>query len=79
MCATLFNMGHIHHQNEDVPQAISAWVTVYQLARPMQLTQALNALEQLGKVGAADEGAKGSVKAYPLFSIYLSEKNASKT
>jgi len=55
LCATLFNMGHIHYQNEDVPHAISAWVTVYQLAKPMQLTQALNALEQLaGQLGLPD-------------------------
>jgi hypothetical protein len=48
-------MGHIHLQNEDVPQAISAWVTVYQLAKPMQLTQVINALEQLaGQLGLPD-------------------------
>jgi tetratricopeptide (TPR) repeat protein len=47
LCATLFNMGHIHWQNEEVPQAISAWVTVYQIATALNLAQALDALENL--------------------------------
>ncbi|MCP4288484.1 MAG: hypothetical protein GY792_29345, partial [Gammaproteobacteria bacterium] len=52
LCATLFNMGHIHHQNEETPQALQAWVTVYRLAQPMQLAQALDALENLaGQLG----------------------------
>ncbi len=55
LCATLFNIGHIHLQNEEVPQAIQAWVTVYQLAKPMQLSQALEALENLaGQLGLPD-------------------------
>ncbi len=28
LCATLFNMGHIHWQNEQQDEAVSAWVTV---------------------------------------------------
>jgi hypothetical protein len=40
-------MGHIHWQNEEVPQAISAWVTVYQIATALNLAQALDALENL--------------------------------
>lgn len=62
LCATLFNMGHIHWQNEEVPQAISAWVTVYQIATGLNLAQALDALEnlanQLGLPGGLDGWAQ---------------------
>ncbi len=58
LCVTLFNMGHIHLQNEEKEQAIMAWVTVYRLAKPMQLAQVLQALEglteQLGLAGGLD-------------------------
>jgi tetratricopeptide (TPR) repeat protein len=47
LCATLFNIGHIHLQNEEGHEALSAWLQVYRLAKPMQLTQALDALEHL--------------------------------
>lgn len=58
LCATLFNIGHIHWQNKEQPQALSAWVSVYRLAKPMGLAQALDALEalagQLGLPGGLD-------------------------
>ena len=58
LCATLFNMGHIHLQNEEIEQAVSAWLTVYRLAKPMQLAEVLEALvslaEQLGLPGGPD-------------------------
>ncbi len=60
LCATLFNMGHIHLQNEQMEEAIGAWVTVYQLARPMQLAQALEALEGL----AEQLGLPGGLEAW---------------
>ena len=48
-------MGHIHLQNEEPQEALSAWVTVYKLARQMNLAQVLEALvglaEQLGLPG----------------------------
>jgi tetratricopeptide (TPR) repeat protein len=47
LCATLFNMGHIHAQNEAMDQAVGAWVTVYRLAQPRGLAQALAALAKL--------------------------------
>ena len=51
-CATLFNIGHIHLQKEEVPQAYKAWVTVYRVARSLQLAQALQTLEVLaGELG----------------------------
>jgi hypothetical protein len=40
-------MGHIHWQNEEQQQALDVWVRVYRLARPMNLAQALAALEGL--------------------------------
>jgi len=58
LCATLFNMGHIYLQNEEVSNAVSSWVTVYRMAKPMNLAQALQALEnlasQLGLPGGLD-------------------------
>ncbi len=47
LCATLFNMGHIHLQNEKMPQAMQAWLTVYRIVKPMNLAQVLDALENL--------------------------------
>ena len=55
LCATLFNMGHIHLQNEEQAEAIQAWVTVYGLAKKMNLAQALEALGNLaGQLGLPD-------------------------
>jgi hypothetical protein len=52
LCATLFNMGHIHLQNKEAEQALQAWVTVYKLACQLNLAQALQALAQLApKIG----------------------------
>ncbi len=47
LCATLFNMGHIYLQHEDVSNAVTSWVTVYKIARQINLAQALQALESL--------------------------------
>lgn len=47
LCATLFNIGHIHLQKDEFPQAAQAWVTVFRLAKTMRLAQALDALESL--------------------------------
>ena len=49
LCPTLFNMGYLHLQNGEIEKAFPAWVTVYRLAKPMKLTQALNALERLAR------------------------------
>jgi GTPase SAR1 family protein len=49
LCATLFNMGHIYLQNEEMQQALAAWVAVYRMAKSMQLSQALNALQSLAE------------------------------
>jgi len=49
LCATLFNIGHIHYQNKEIPQSLKTWVEVYRLAKPMNLAQALDALENLAE------------------------------
>jgi len=58
LCATLFNMGHIHWQNGEQAEALAAWVMVYRLAHSMHLAQALDALVglagQLGLPGGMD-------------------------
>ena len=55
MCATLFNMGHIFVQDGQMQEAVSAWVTIYRLAKQINLAQALQALEQLaGQLGLPD-------------------------
>jgi hypothetical protein len=52
LCATLFNMGHIHRQNKDQPQALSAWVSAFQIAREIGQSQALEELKKLaGQLG----------------------------
>ena len=47
LCATLLNMGHIYAQNEQMQEAVSAWVTVYKVARQINEFQALQALANL--------------------------------
>jgi len=47
LCASLFNMGHLHLQNDEPEEAFRAWVTVYRQARSMGLKQALDNLEEL--------------------------------
>ncbi|HHS84335.1 MAG TPA: tetratricopeptide repeat protein [Gammaproteobacteria bacterium] len=48
-CTTLFNMGHIHYRNGERSEAFSAWITVYELAKPMGLAEGLKVLEELAK------------------------------
>ncbi|MCK5919090.1 MAG: hypothetical protein KAG34_11720, partial [Cocleimonas sp.] len=58
LCVTLFNMGHIYHQNKQPEKAITIWLEVYAMAKPMRLAQALSALQdladQLGMGGGLD-------------------------
>ncbi len=56
LCATLFNMGHIHWQNKAKDKAMETWLNVYQLAKPMQLAQALDALSGLAPQLGMPEG-----------------------
>jgi len=49
LCGTLFNIGHIHLQNEEVQEARAAWVQAYRIAKQIGLAQVLNALDNLAK------------------------------
>jgi hypothetical protein len=45
-------MGHIYWQNEEQQDAVFAWAMVYQIAKAINLAQALQALESLaGSLG----------------------------
>jgi len=59
LCATLFNMGHIYMQNKQVQEAVGAWVTVYLIAKQMNLAQALKALADLAPQLGLPEGLEG--------------------
>lgn len=59
LCATLFNMGHIHAQNNQIQEAVQAWVTVYVIAKQMNLAQALKALSELAPQLGMPEGLEG--------------------
>ncbi len=58
LCATRFNLGLNYWQNEDQSNAVSLWVTVYRIAKSMNLAQALQELElfasKLGLPGGLD-------------------------
>ena len=56
LCASLFNIGHIHLQNEEHKKAIQAWLKAYKIAKKINLAQALDALENLAKGLGLDNG-----------------------
>uniref|UniRef100_UPI00055DB7CA tetratricopeptide repeat protein n=1 Tax=Teredinibacter turnerae TaxID=2426 RepID=UPI00055DB7CA len=66
LCAALFNMGHIYFQNEQGSEAINAWLSVYRLAKPMQLAQVLEALARLAEDLGLNEhlGVKSGLSAW---------------
>ena len=49
MCATLFNMGHIHWANKEKEKAFEKWLAVYAIAKEIGEAQALSALDDLAK------------------------------
>jgi len=59
LCATLFNIGHIHLQNDENQEAVDAWVTVYLLAKQMNLARVLSALANLAPELGMPEGLAG--------------------
>ena len=59
LCATLFNMGHIHAQKGEIQEAVSAWVTVYLIAKQINEFQALQALSKLAPQLGLPEGLEG--------------------
>ena len=52
-------MGHIHAQNSAMDDAVGAWVSVYKLAKPRNLAQALEALAALAPQLGFPEGLEG--------------------
>ncbi len=48
-CYTLFNIGHIHMLNKETSEALSAWTTVYGIARKIQLFEVLTHLDSLAR------------------------------
>ena len=59
LCATLFNIGHIHLQNEDKVEAMRVWTTVYTIAQKVELAQALDELEKLAVNVGLSNGLDG--------------------
>jgi tetratricopeptide (TPR) repeat protein len=60
LCCTLFNMGHVHRQNKELTEALQVWTKDYQLAKKMNLTQELQALEYLAaNLGLPGKGLQG--------------------
>jgi tetratricopeptide (TPR) repeat protein len=59
LCATLFNIGHIHTQNNQTQEAISAWVNSYVIAKQIGLVQGLQVLARLAPQLGMPEGLEG--------------------
>jgi tetratricopeptide (TPR) repeat protein len=59
LCGTLFNMGNIHWQNKQQKEALSVWLRVYQIAKPMEYKQALDALSGLSETIGFPPGLEG--------------------
>ncbi|MCX6049206.1 MAG: tetratricopeptide repeat protein [Chloroflexi bacterium] len=72
LCATLFNMGHIYWQNEQEQAAVEAWVTVYRLAKRINLAQVLAALTQL----ANSLGLEGELEGWEALSQQMGGEDA---
>ncbi|MFO1423679.1 MAG: tetratricopeptide repeat protein [Candidatus Competibacteraceae bacterium] len=49
LCPTLFNMGHIYWQKSEYQKALSCWIEAYQIAKEIDLAEALTNLEKLAK------------------------------
>lgn len=45
----LYLIGHIHWQNDETAEALKAWITVYGIAKKIDLAQALQALDKLAE------------------------------
>ncbi|MEW5717494.1 MAG: tetratricopeptide repeat protein [Chloroflexota bacterium] len=59
MCVTLFNMGHMYARENQMQEAVSAWVTVYVIAKQINEYQVLQALSQLAPQLGMPEGLEG--------------------
>lgn len=65
----LFNMGHIFLQNQQIQEAVQAWITVYRLTKPIGLAQALQALTEL----ASSLGLPGGLQGWERLSQQLGD------
>jgi tetratricopeptide (TPR) repeat protein len=59
LCLTQFNIGHIHRQNKEVMEAIQLWITVYDVARKINLSTTLTDLEKLANHLGLPDGLLG--------------------
>ena len=59
LCATLFNIGRIHAQNNQMQEAISMWVNSYTIARQIGYARILQELEELLPQLDMPEGVDG--------------------
>ena len=59
LCGSLFNMGFMHHQNNEVQKAVGAWVASYQIAKAINYAQVLQALGNLAPQLGLPEGLEG--------------------
>ena len=69
LCTTLFNIGHIYLQNNEFPNAVTLWVTVYRLAKPMNFARVLQSLESL----APQIGLPGGLEGWEQLSQQMGE------
>jgi len=51
LCATLFNIGHIYYDNDEVAKALGAWLDAYNIAKEIEYAEVLNALDKLAQSG----------------------------
>ena len=58
-CFALFNIGYIHLQNNVPQDALSVWLSVYQMAKPMELAQILVALGDFAPIVGLPPGLEG--------------------
>lgn len=49
LCQTLFDIGHIHLQNEEVEEAMGTWINAYSIAKSIRLTHVLGSLKELAE------------------------------
>ena len=55
----MFNIGLNHLENDKQDEALSTWLSVYQLAKPMDLAQALKALSDVAEKIGLPPGLEG--------------------
>ena len=48
-CVSLFNIGHIHRANDELHEALGAWLKVYKIAKEIEYAYILKALDGLAK------------------------------